>query len=479
MRIAIIAEVFLPKIDGVVNRTLNLIRELERAGDDVTVVCPHADGCGDCSVPVLHVPSFSFPLYPEYRVGLPDRRLAVALEQWGPEVIHYINPFAFGFRCHDILRRARLRLPTVFSFHTLYGEFAKRYRGLKPLSALLWWLTREYHNRADLNLTVSTAMRDELTSRGFHRVELWPPAVDSNLFHPGRASVTMRARLSGGQVQRPLLLTVSRLAPEKNVGFLGDIVRQLPEACLAVVGDGPARAALENRFAGTATRFIGYLRGEELAAAYASADAFVYASETETMGNVVLEAMACGRSVVAPQAGGIPTLLEHGRSGFLFQPGDLAGAVQLTRRVLDDVDLRARVGQAARRHIENSKWEHSVGRVRQVYAEAIHAGKGPPARWTWRDRVAHATLTGLVSAFRSVARRPDRSGSPVLPVEHEIVQDHRDLVNQEHHEQDQPFRIPPIVLRHVRRPGEQLVAPGLELVAYGNHQGIDPAPLHR
>src|SRR6516225_4404298 len=120
MRIAIITEVFLPKIDGVVNRTLNLIRHLMQSGDEVMVVCPQAKGCTECPVPVLDVPSFSFPLYPEYRVGLPDRRLARALKQFAPDVIHYINPFAFGFRCADVLRKARVGVPTVFSFHTLY-----------------------------------------------------------------------------------------------------------------------------------------------------------------------------------------------------------------------------------------------------------------------------------------------------------------------------------------------------------------------
>jgi glycosyltransferase involved in cell wall biosynthesis len=408
MRVAIIAEVFLPKIDGVVNRTLNLIQHLRRSGDELLVVCPHATGCTACPVPVVDVPSFSFPLYPEYHVGLPDKQLARAVKQFAPEVLHYINPFAFGFRCHDVFRKARVQVPTVFSFHTLYGEFVKQYPGLKPLSTLLWWLTREYHNRADLNLTVSTAMQEELIRRGFQRVELWPPAVDSDLFHPDRKSTAMRDRLSGGRPDRPLLLTVSRLAPEKNVGFLADIIRQLPDACLAVVGDGPHRAALEQRFAGTDTRFLGYLKGEELAAAYASADAFVYASETETMGNVVLEAMACGRAVVAPNAGGIPNLLSHGNTGFLYRPGDLPGAVQLTRAVLTDKGLRNQVGQAARGAIEERNWEQSVGRVRQVYGEAIRSAQSPSLRWTWRERVAQATMVALVSAFRSVPQKRKR-----------------------------------------------------------------------
>ena len=244
-----------------------------------------------------------------------------------------------------MLRTARLRVPTVFSFHTLYGEFVKQYRGLKPLSSLLWWLTRDYHNRADLNLTVSER----------HAGRAGPSRLP-----PGRA-------LAAGRGQRPVpsqapvppcahgsraagrngrcCLTVSRLAPEKNVGFLADVIRQVPEACLAVVGDGPERPALEARFAGTDTHFVGYLKGEELAAAYASADAFVYASETETMGNVVLEAMACGCPVVAPSAGGIPSLVAHGETGLLYTPRDLEEAVRHTALLGDDPGRRGWPGR--------------------------------------------------------------------------------------------------------------------------------------
>jgi glycosyltransferase involved in cell wall biosynthesis len=422
MRIAIIAEVFLPKIDGVVNRIVNLIRQLTRFGDEVLVVCPQAEGCTACPVQVVDVPSFSFPLYPEYRVGLPDRRLAGAVKKFAPDVIHYINPFAFGFRCNDVLRRARLGVPTVFSFHTLYGEFVNQYKGLKPLSKVLWWLTREYHNRADLNLTVSSAMQEDLVRRGFHRVALWPPAVDSDLFNPHRASPQMRARLSGGRPHRPLLLTVSRLAAEKNVGFLADVVRQLPGACLAVVGDGPERAALERRFADTDALFHGYLQGEALAAAYASADAFVYASETETMGNVILEAMACGRACVAPRAGGIPNLLSHGNTGFLYQPRDLQDAVQSTAALLSNVNLRNQVGQAARLAIEERDWGQSVSRVREVYAEAIRSERSSGVRWTWRERLAQTTTFALVSAFRSVPQKRERGHvNPIKEPEHEAV----------------------------------------------------------
>jgi len=420
MRIAIISEVFLPKVDGVVNRTLNLIRELPRLGDELMIVCPRAPGCTDCPVPVVDVPSFSFVLYPEYRIGLPDSELAESIARFAPDVIHYVNPFAFGFRCHDVLGKAGLRTPSVFSFHTLYGEFVKDYKLLKPLSALLWWLMREYHNRADVNLTVSSIMQEDLARRGFRRVELWPPAVNTELFHPSSRSDAMRVKMSNGRPERPLLLTVSRLAPEKNVGFLADVLRQLPGAQLAVVGDGPHRAALERRFQGLDAHFIGYLKGKDLASAYASADAFVYASETETMGNVVLEAMACGCPVIVPRAGGIPSLLSHGSGGFLYTPGDVSDAVQCMRAVIDDAAQRDRLGREARQTMEGRDWDRSIGQVRKAYTRAIEEHRIAPAQPTWRAPIARGTLFALVSAFRIMSKiaqlRPPLDHGPAAAV---------------------------------------------------------------
>jgi glycosyltransferase involved in cell wall biosynthesis len=414
MRIAIIAEVFLPKVDGVVNRTMNLIRQLVRSNDDVLVICPWAEGSKVCLVPVVEFPSFSFPLYPEYRIASPNKHLVKVLDNFAPDVLHYVNPFAFGYRCYDLLHRAGVRVPTVFSFHTLYGEFVKQYKLLKPLSHLLWWFMREYHNRADVNLTVSSIMREELTERGFQCVELWPPAVDSDLFHPSRKGREMRDRLCSGVTDKPLLLTVSRLAPEKNVGFLADLLDQLPGVSLAVVGDGPQRAELERRFAGKRTNFIGYLKGAELAAAYASADAFVYASETETMGNVILEAMACGCPVVAPRAGGIPSLVSNGQTGMLYTPRNLAEVVESTRLVLTEVDLRRRLSRAAREVVEGLNWDNSIARVREVYHQAIREHQDASPRLSFQQRLAQVVVSSLVFGFKRVSRS-DKGGSQPSP----------------------------------------------------------------
>jgi hypothetical protein len=115
---------------------------------------------------------------------------------------------------------------------------------------------------------------------------------------------------------------------------------------------------------------------------------------------------------VAPNAGGIPNLLSHGATGFLYRPGDLPGVVRLTQAVLTDADLRIRVGQAARQAIEARDWEQSVGRVRHVYTEAIRSRPRHAAPWTWRDRLAQTTTFALVSAFRSVPRKRERVWPP-------------------------------------------------------------------
>jgi glycosyltransferase involved in cell wall biosynthesis len=439
MRILIIAEVYLPKVDGVVHRTMHLIRHLRNRGDEVMVVCPRSDGRVDSPVPMTAFPSFPCPSYPEYRIGVPDRSLYETVDAFQPDIVHFLNPFAFGFQCHDWLSRYRQRLPQLFSFHTLYGEFVKQYPGMALMSRLLWWLTRSYHNQADRNLTVSTIMRDDLAKAGFERVELWPPAVDCELFSPGRRDAAMRARLTDGHPEDRVLITVSRLAPEKNVGFLAELMRRLPAAGhdgvrLAIVGDGPQRSELERLFAGTRTKFLGYLRGAELAAAYASADGFVYASETETMGNVILEAMAAGLAVVAPRAGGIPSLVRDGVDGLLYTPRDAADAARVLAPLLADETYRASLAAGARAAVEPWGWDRSVERVREHYEQTIarfHA-EGPASRR--RNRLASGVVGALVSGFRatSFVTRPRVRGkeapaaSPARPGE-QLLSSHRGL----------------------------------------------------
>ena len=268
------------------------------------------------------VSGLAFPLYPELKLALPRPSIGEALETFAPDVIHIVNPAVLGMA--GLFYSKTLNVPLMASYHTHLPKYLEHY-GLGMFEGLMWELIKAVHNQARLNLVTSTAMQDELTAHGVERVQVWQRGVDTELFRPELASREMRDRLTQGHPDAPLLLYVGRLSAEKEVDRIKPVLESIPEARLALVGDGPYREELEKHFADTHTHFVGYLAGEALGAAYASADAFVFPSRTETLGLVLLEAMAAGCPVVAANAGGIPDIVANGENGYLFDPKDEGG----------------------------------------------------------------------------------------------------------------------------------------------------------
>ena len=168
---------------------------------------------------------------------------------------------------------------------------------------------------AELNLCTSRATLETLQQHGIQRLQLWPYGIETDRFHPSKADDRWRWRLSGGHPDRVILLFVGRLAKEKTVERLLAAVRGQDHVALAIVGDGPLRARLERAFADTPTTFLGFLHGEELASAYASADIFALPSETETLGLVTLEAHASGLPVIAADSPAARELIRDGVDG--------------------------------------------------------------------------------------------------------------------------------------------------------------------
>jgi glycosyltransferase involved in cell wall biosynthesis len=215
-------------------------------------------------------------------------------------------------------------------------------------------------------------MVDQLRAHGIERVELWPGGVDTARFQPAPRNESMRQRLmgepTGSEKDKPLLLYVGRLSAEKNLERLKPILQALPGARLALVGDGPHRKALAQFFEGLPVSMPGFLRGDDLAAAYASADVFVMPSRTETLGLVILEAMSSGLPVVAARAGGIPELIDDGVSGCLFD--EEQQAVEAIRQFLDSAEKRARFGAAAREHAIAQSWGNATRVLLEHYRAA-------------------------------------------------------------------------------------------------------------
>lgn len=377
MRIALFTETFLPHVDGIVTRLTHTLEQLERAGDELLVVAPAARGLPATYAggPVVGAFSVKLPFYPDMRLGLPmpRRRLARLLTRFKPDLIHAINPVSLGLGALYFSRRRHI--PLVASYHTNVAAYSRRYH-LGLVERPSWAYLRALHNRAQLNLCTSRQMRHELTERGFLRVELWEPGVDATQFRPDRRSDEWRARLTGGHPERTIILSVGRLAQEKDLHSLAPVLPRLENCHLSFVGDGPAERTLRALFAGLPASFVSKLRGDDLAAAYASADLFVLPSRTETLGLVALEAMASGLPVVGAARGGIPDLVEHHETGLTFDPDEPGALEHALRALAGDGAMRARMGAAGRRRAEGWDWARTTAGLRAHYARVLGSVSG-------------------------------------------------------------------------------------------------------
>lgn len=368
MRIAVFTETFLPKVDGIVTRLRHTVEHLQRSGDQVLVVAPDGGITEYKGAKVYGVSGFPLPLYPELKLALPRPAIGYALEEFQPDIIHVVNPAVLGLA--GLFYGKVMQIPLVASYHTHLPQYLQHY-GLGMMEGLMWELLKASHNQAQLNLCTSTVMMQELTTHGIERVELWQRGVDTELFHPDNASAQMRSRLSQNHPESPLLLYVGRLSAEKEIERIKPVLDAIPAARLALVGDGPHRLALEKHFAGTPTHFVGYLTGYELGSAFASSDAFIFPSRTETLGLVLLEAMAAGCPVVAARCGGIPDIVASGVNGYLFAPEDEFGAIAATQRLLEQQQEREILRQNARREAERWGWAAATQQLQRYYQAVV------------------------------------------------------------------------------------------------------------
>jgi glycosyltransferase involved in cell wall biosynthesis len=382
LKIALFTETFLPKVDGIVTRLTKTVRHLVEAGDEVLIFCPEGAPEHYMGARVVGVPAMPLPLYPELKLALPRPAVAEALDQFRPDLVHVINPAVLGLG--GIWLAKTKGYPLVASYHTHLPKYLEHY-GMGLLEPLLWELLKAAHNQAQLNLCTSTAMVAELSDKGIQHTALWQRGVDTEMFRPELRSSASRERLLGGHSDTgKLLLYIGRLSAEKQIERIKPVLEALPDARLALVGDGPHRSRLEEIFSGLPVTFVGYLAGEELAAAYASGDAFVFPSSTETLGLVLLESMAAGCPVVGANRGGIPDIVTDGVNGCLYEPdGEDGGAASLTAavlRLLGDQEQRKILSCHARREAEAWGWAGATAQLRRYYRDLLDPRAGSSSR---------------------------------------------------------------------------------------------------
>lgn len=365
--------------DGVSNTLNRLVAHLDKRGFDVLVFgpwTPHpAMEHEGKYVPVYSIPA---PGRPEYRItmGFPSTEKQ-KLRDFNPDLIHIATPDLLGFRA---LRYAMKNdIPVVSSYHTHFSSYLKYYRlGFldRPLWKYLHWF---YRNSRHLYVPSPATMQELRRQRVACELKLWSRGVDTSLFNPGQRDAVWRKSL-GFSDDEIVIVFVSRLVWEKNLDMVarifGKISKLAPSVRTLVVGDGPARKKLAQML--PETEFTGYLSGRELARAYASSDIFFFPSDTESFGNVTLEAMSSGLPAVVARAVGSISLVDDGQTGYLVGATDEELFTNNLLGIADNSALRGKMAEASRKKAQSYDWGRILDQLISYYYEIIGVAASRP-----------------------------------------------------------------------------------------------------
>lgn len=375
MRIAYVTETYPPELNGVALTVARTVDHLRAHGHRVDLIRPcqrgEKRGVGPHHWLTWGCP---IPMYPDLRFGWASpAAMRRRLEHHRPDLVHVATPGPLG---QVAVRAARaVGVPVSADFRTNFHRYS-RYYGLGWSENLIHRLLRSMHNAADLNFVPTEELRTELSAEGFERLSVIGRGVDANQFSPHWRSHALR-RTWQADDHTPVLLYVGRLAAEKQVDLALHAWTQVrtchPQARMVVVGDGPQRRQLQQRW--PEAIFTGVLRGEDLSRAYASADVFLFPSQSETFGNVTLEAMASGLCVVAFDIAAASVLIESALNGFLVPADDQRGFCDTAVRAVSCLGELEALRVLARGRARLADW-HEVLRSQGLQMAALAEPQG-------------------------------------------------------------------------------------------------------
>lgn len=360
VKVAIIAESFLPHINGVTNSILRTLDHLALRGHEAVVIAPAGSLANEFTgkaVPkryrgfrVITVSSVPLPKYPEVRLSTASsQKLRRILLREQVDLVHLASPFLLGW---SALRAAgELGLPTVAVYQTEVPTYAARYK-FPWLADRLWEHVRAIHTAADLTLAPSSFSMAQLDRLGINNLKLLRRGVDTALFSPCRRSEAFRRAVAPSGER--LIGYVGRLSADKQVGDLRAL-SELPGARLVVVGSGPMERELRTLM--PKAHFTGFLSGSRLAEIMASLDVFVHPGESETFCQTIQEAMASRVPVVAVGRGGPLDLVDSSRTGWLYEPGQLDDLAYRVNDLVFDGGKREAFAAAAMDSVQGKTWE--------------------------------------------------------------------------------------------------------------------------
>lgn len=375
MRVAIITENFLPKLDGVTRTLTRLLEYLQRHGHKVLLLGPESGMEEYAGAEIVGTAGVPFPFYPELRFNFFRPLFLRRLNEFQPDIVHLVDPVILG--AAGLAAARMLGKPLISSYHTNLAAYCGHF-GFTLLTQPMWSYNRFIHNQCALTFCPSPSTATMLRTQGFQHVRVWPRGVDSSMFRPGQRDTSRRAAWLGA-TEKVVLLYAGRVSWEKNLRLLIKAYQEMDHArChLVVVGDGPALREIKEELNGLPATFTGYLQGAELASTYASADLFAFPSRTETFGQVVLEAMASGLPVVGLQAEGVCDSVEDDHTGLLLAAEQIPAEEQATAygdlltRLVERHQLRQRMGRAAQQVAASRTWDEAMQSLLLGYQEVL------------------------------------------------------------------------------------------------------------
>lgn len=375
LRVALVTSSYNYIADGVALTLNRLVGYLESHGVEVHVFAPIADRPAFMHKgTIVPVPSIPLPARPEYRLALGMAGYVKRqLLDFQPDVIHIAVPDLLGHAALNLARRHRI--PAVASYHTRYETYLRHYWYLAPLEGLLKRILRRFYGACREVYVPSESTREALLADGLKdNFKPWPRGIDTARFSPIRRSTSWRARNGIGEDEL-VILHVSRLVREKRLDTLTQALNQItvPHR-VVIVGDGPDYEFAAQQL--PQALFTGFLTGADLATAYASSDIFVFPSDSESFGNVTLEAMASGLPCVCADATGSRSLVVAGETGFLADADDADAFARHITKLAADGDLRRSMGEAARARALTFDWDETMARLLGYY-KTLLAGAAP------------------------------------------------------------------------------------------------------
>lgn len=366
MKIVIVTEVFLPTIDGLVLRLSEAIKHFCKEGHEVLVITGKRSVAQFQNVPVYSVAEMQLPFGKKLIRTPSNNKMNGILSIFAPQVIHVVNPAGVGTAAINCAKQ--LDIPYIVSFHTNYENMLKQtHFNYKFIEKKIWANRKVLADGAAMVLTTSNMMRKTLAAHGIEGAHVLKRGVDLEKRRPDYRSKEMRTILCKGETDKKLLVYIGGLSEIKNLEALVPMMRRRDDVCLAIVGDGEYKEALENAFRGTRTVFTGYLRDKDLSEAYATADAFIFPSLKEHVGLTLLEAMASGVPTIAAYSTLTKEQLHDGIDCMLYPSGDEKALDAAIDRLNDKESLK-KMRLIALREAHGSSWENASQQLLDYYS---------------------------------------------------------------------------------------------------------------